>query len=78
MEEDYYFSLLSSIPSLTQIVAKSFVPDQFIRPLEKIVFQKLSGKANKLMTDKSELKELMELCPYLFRFPSIDNRSDDP
>jgi hypothetical protein len=43
-----------------------------LRPIEKVVFQKITGKAGgKQLAEKSELKDLMELCPFIFHFPQI-------
>jgi hypothetical protein len=60
--------------SLKELVSKPFLSDKILKALEKIVFQKIGGKPTSKQqpgADKSDLRELVELCPYLFQFPTI-------
>lgn len=60
---------------MKQLVSKAYIPDELLKPLEKIIFQKQVGKSNKLSIDKAEMKELIDLCPYLFKFPQISTNT---
>jgi hypothetical protein len=75
---------LSNVSSLKELVSKPFLSEKIIKSLEKIVFQKIGGKSTnkqqpqQLIEKSDSLRELVELCPYIFQFPTIKSNNNPP
>jgi hypothetical protein len=76
LPEDYHFALLSDLTGLEELVSTTFIKSDEVMAMisnnaRRRYNGKISGKTVAQKTLHSEAVEMVNLCPYVYEFPVV-------